>query len=664
MKRILIGMLAVGLLQVAAYFCALSTPQGFALGCVDQNCYAQAARRIVDGHPFSYAPGEPVTTGQTSVAYPFVLAAPYALGATGERLRYASFALNAAFYLVFLAAWTLVIVRLLPPSGYARFAAAAMVSLSGCCAYVAFTQCDQGLWMAVSALIALALVSERRGWLAALLALAPWVRPEGMMVVAAFGFFALLNRRRRDLLPLACGIASIVGVFALNQALTGVAQFSSVSNKGYFKLFPFAVAVRQFLGDALSIAGAYLCALPLPKERFFTLPSPVAALCFWIGFVPLCRPAALKARPVVFFLASAMCVGSVSLGGFAGLDFDRYLAWLMPVVFLTAAAGLDRLAGWIRSGFWRKLPIVALVMTTLFSTVSMALMMDYVAPARAEMFTTLRKAAAALPSGATVGSENFVWAYELPDGCRYREMTGIFSPDFRGSTYFPNGLDLLKNRPDLRFDYWALAPVQDKKQPWHDSWRRTIYGEPLAEGLGGEMLRRADWSAYDRAAEPPAGPTGMVCIARLDVGCVPDERSSVRSPTGKSVADSVAVTVVAARAADGLPMVDAGAFVTRGESFELPVEPGRPAALVLRTTRVVRYETSREGARQHDYGRKLDLGVTVNGRPTEGFHGTLVSNVFTEATLEIPADILTADKASVTVTGNYISCGYWLYQTP
>ena len=662
MRRILWGMLAVGLLQVAAYFCALSTPHGFALGCVDQNCYAQAARRIVDGHPFSYAPGEPVTTGQTSVAYPFVLAVPSALGATGERLRYASFVLNAAFYLVFLAAWALVILRLFPPTGYARFAAAALVSLSGCCAYVAFTQCDQGLWMAVSALIALALASERRGPQAALLAVAPWVRPEGMMVVAAFGFFALLNRRRHDVVPLLCGLVSTVGVFALNYALTGVAQFSSVSDKGYFKLFPFPVAIREFLGDAFSIVGAYLCALPLPKERFFTLPSPVTALCFWIGFVPLCRPAALKARSSVFCLAAAMCVGSVSLGGFAGLDFDRYLAWLMPALLLTAAAGLDRLANWIRSDFWRKLPIVALVITTLFSTVSMALMMNYVAPTRAEMFSTIRKAAAALPPGAVVGSENFVWAYELPDGCRYREMTGIFSPDFRGATYFPNGLDLLKNRPDLRFGYWALAPVQVTAKPWHDSFRRAIYGVPFGEGLGGEMLREADWSAYDRALESPRCPTGMTCVARLDVGYVPDERAAGRKPLAESVADSACVAVVAAKETDGLPMVDSGAFVTCGESFTLPVVPKEPATLVLRTTRCVHYETGDKGPCDYDYGPELSLSVDVDGQATAGFHQQLVSNVFADVTLELPAAALSRSNACFTVRGRFVSCGYWLFQ--
>lgn len=655
-------MLAVGLLQIAAYFCALSTPHGFALGCVDQNCYAQAARRIVDGHPFSYAPGEPVTTGQTSVAYPFVLAAPYALGCTGERLRYASFALNAFFYLVFLAAWAAVIVRILPASGYARFAAASLVSLSGCCAYVAFTQCDQGLWMAVSALIALALVAERRAALSVLLTVAPWVRPEGMMVVAAYGFFVLLNRRRQDVAPLLCGIVSTAGVFALNYALTGSVQFSSVSDKGYFRLFPFSVAVREFLGDAFSIAGAYLCALPLPKERFFTLPSPVTALCFWIGFIPLCRPAALKTRPVVFFLAASMCVGSVALGGFAGLDFDRYLAWLMPVILLTAAVGLDRLAGWIRNGFWRKLPIVALVMTTLFSTVSMALMMNYVAPVRAEMFGAIRSAAKALPSDAVVGSENFVWAYELPDGCRYRELTGIFSPDYRGATYFPNGLDLLKNRPDLRFEYWALAPVQSEQLSWHPYYRGAIYGTPFADGLGGEMLRRADWSAYDRAAEVPRCPTGMTCVARMDVGYVQEERAAQRRPLAKSVADSACVAVVAGRKTDGLPMVDSGAFVTSGESFALPVTPGKAATLVLRTTRLVHYETGDKGPCDYDYGSELSLSVDVEGQSTAGFHQQLVSNVFTDVSLEIPAAALSRSNACFTVRGRFVSCGYWLFQ--
>ena len=107
-RRSLLPLICLGLLQIAAYYVAGALARvgdGVAVPQPDTLLYCQAARRIAEGHPFSYAPGEPVSTGTTSVAYPFALAALYALGAKGSALPTAGFLLNAVFYLMFLAGW-------------------------------------------------------------------------------------------------------------------------------------------------------------------------------------------------------------------------------------------------------------------------------------------------------------------------------------------------------------------------------------------------------------------------------------------------------------------------------------------------------------------------------------------------------------------------------
>ena len=107
-KNMTILMLCIGLVQIAGYYLAgmFASPDGsMAVPQPDTLLYCQAARRIVEGHPFSFSEGTAVSTGTTSVLYPFILAIPYALGATGDALFMAGFWLNAIFYLIFLFGW-------------------------------------------------------------------------------------------------------------------------------------------------------------------------------------------------------------------------------------------------------------------------------------------------------------------------------------------------------------------------------------------------------------------------------------------------------------------------------------------------------------------------------------------------------------------------------
>ena len=670
-KRILIAVLLLGIVHCVAYCLSLHGTDGFDYGCYDQNCYAQAARRIVEGHPFSYAPGLPKTTGQTSVLYQFVLAAPMALGFDGHSVNTATLALSVVFYLVFLLCWGVVIAKLFPRDGFARPAGVVALTFSGVAAYVAFSQCDQGLWMAVSAGIAAALVCDRRRILTVLLMLAPWVRPEGMMVVAAFVVWRMLRMwsvRRfdpRGAAEATLPVLSVAAVFAFNFALTGEAQFSSVTGKGYFHFLPVEIALWRIFTDALEIVGAYLCSVPSPMKRLFAMSSPVVSLGFWIAlFWIFRRPACWLSRPFVFVLAAAMCVGSVSLGGFAGLDFDRYLAWAMPVPLLMGAWGVDRLSDRIRSSLWRKLPMVLLVATTLVSSVSMVLMMKRVSSGRARHFRDLRAEARQLPPAALVGSEDFIWAYELPSDTRYRELSGIFTPDFRGSSlFYGHASEILKHRPETRFDYWICAPLSKLRDTPHNRFERSVlYGSPLDASVKEPLLFRADWSAYDRAVLPDADLRGWRLTDALDVCLRDDERRARRKTLGRRAEDGVCFRAVARRASDGLVQADACVIVTKGERFTLSAKPGVPVRLVLRTLGRVWYETLQGTDGYFDFGDAADLEVSVNGRSVGSFSVPLQDEVFTDFVIDVPAEFVTSGELEFTVRGYYSSFAWWLYQ--
>ena len=94
--------LLAGVIQIACYYLAgmFASPDGaMPIPQPDTLLYCQAARRIVEGAPFSFSVGTAPSTGTTSVLYPFVLAIPYALGFTGDSLISAGFWLNAVFFL-------------------------------------------------------------------------------------------------------------------------------------------------------------------------------------------------------------------------------------------------------------------------------------------------------------------------------------------------------------------------------------------------------------------------------------------------------------------------------------------------------------------------------------------------------------------------------------
>lgn len=658
-------MLAVGLLQATAYFIALQSngPEGgMASGSIDVNCYAQSARALVEGHPFCHSPGEPPSTGTTSVAYPVLLAAPMACGATGTRIYAAVFGWSVVLYFVFLAAWGAVIATCLP-AGVGRFAAAALVSLSGHCAFTAFMGSDQTLWMAVSALFALALVRGGVGFLSILAVAAPWVRPEGMMVVVSLGVFGVLARRRGWVLAAGLGVLSSLGVFALNHAVAGQFQFTSVSGKGHFHELPFPLAVRTTAEDALEIVTSFLCGVPVPLRRMFHVPSPVAGVFFWIGAMGLLRSAGvrrlLRCRLAPFAGAMLLGFASVASSSYAGIDFDRYLAWMVPPVLILAGCGLARAVRWIPVGVWRRFFIVLTIVAALFSTGAMVSMMGRMRDYSDFLHGGARRARRLLPPGAAVGSRDLVFAYDLP-GHPYRNITGIYSPEYGVERSYETAFEQLKYRPDLRFPYWATLELRDRSSPDElvDLVRRVM-GRPLDATDPLCPVRIAEWAAYDRAIRPPEVPR-LGPVARLDVCYAPDERLTKRTVERPEFLNFTGFPTVA-RGEGGQTMFDCGRFVTTAESFTLPAEPGRDAVLVLRTTGSVRFlwGTSYTG---RDYPGAREIELEVDGRTAARVRVELEPDVFTDCRLSVPGRFIMTRAPRFTVRGEFPSFGYWLYQ--
>ena len=132
----------------------------------------------------------------------------------------------------------------------------------------------------------------------------------------------------------AASVASAIGVFALNFALTGTCQFSSIAHKGYFTNLAFPSAVYASAIDAMKIAKAYLLGMPQDAPRdFFYLPF-VGAAFLWIGVFSRSW-STISWREGVWYLAVAGGCATVATSGWQNTNLDRYLIWIMPVLLFS-----------------------------------------------------------------------------------------------------------------------------------------------------------------------------------------------------------------------------------------------------------------------------------------------------------------------------------------
>src|SRR5262249_14386855 len=90
--------LAAAVAVVFLGFMLAATEGHFIPQVVDLYLVCQYARAIVEGHPFRYNPGEPPSSGATSLLYTFALAIPDALGIRGEGLVAFAILAGAACY--------------------------------------------------------------------------------------------------------------------------------------------------------------------------------------------------------------------------------------------------------------------------------------------------------------------------------------------------------------------------------------------------------------------------------------------------------------------------------------------------------------------------------------------------------------------------------------
>ena len=675
-KYVTVLMLCIGLVQIAGYYLAgmFASPDGnMAVPQPDTLLYCQAARRIVEGHPFSFSEGTAVSTGTTSVLYPFILAIPYALGATGDSFFMIGFWLNALFYLIFLFGWGQALWHWLQQP-LARMLAFVLLALSGHPAICAMAQSDIGFWMAACALLAWGLAVNRPVLYGPVLILAPWIRPEGMVCVIAFGMVLAVTAwfRRRDnssahafspWIIFAFSVISLLGVFMFNYVLTGQAQFSSVAYKGYFKIMPFVKAFYNTTGDFWKMTKEILFALAGGFPRtLYTFPLLGGLLCIiGIFFYPWreCRnPTSL----LLLLLASGGGILTVAYSGWQNTNLDRYLAWISPLLVLFTAYGIATVVDLLPTNTWKPLlPLVILIgfvlnAACLFSSYHLISTMVN----RRHVFYS-QEVEPALPPHASIGALDCGSAYSFSSR-RVANIGGIYSPEFQVPPGEAYRVEILSNEPQTRFDYW-LGDVEAFTRMFGDSSERFT-GPLKLSGPDGHQVRTAQWDTFDRAQKPIRSPQGLSLVAKVDIGYEKEERAADYTVLDKYGREPFPLFIETSRL-HGKDAIDCGRVIIGQDEMTIPVIPQKDLTIILRSALCRKLATPLEivsRTEQFSFSNPLSLNFQVDGHPAGTTTQSLSTNSFSEISFTIAGEHIKQSPAKIAILGDHIAFCYWFFQ--
>jgi len=665
-------LLSVGVLQIAGYWFSGSLvkgPESLAVAQPDTLLYCQAATRVAEGHPFSYSADTAPCTGTTSVLYPFVLAIPHILGFKGAALVSAGFWLNAIFYLIFLVGWGLFIwKRFADP--LVRFLGGVWLAIFPGTAYCTFAQSDIGFWLAVSGFFAGTLASEKKWLYAILLVLAPWVRPEGMVVVIAFSVVAAWYWRkdRYNLSFAALGLFSTIGVFVLNYMLTGHFQFSSVANKGHFATNPFPMAVQKTACDLIRILKDLSFGQAVsPPRMFYSIPF-LGAILIWLGVFTHDWRGKWRECDSVLLLMVGAGILMVAQSGWQNTNVDRYLAWVMPIFVVFAAEG----ATWAYRKLKERSSAAALIFVgpTVFSIGSALTFctLFFACSEESERIAAFgRDLDVIMPQKASYGVTGWCGLAAVMTDRRCAHLGGIYSPEFSACDLNGN-LEILRNEPETRFDFWVFAA--DDKFP---KGFKELQGRQIAVGPEGIDVYHADWSAFDYGLKPHPAQIAkgrveienLSLVERLDIGYEKDEKRLKYEVLPKyhlRPFDSIALV----EKLSGRQVFDVGRIIYGEDEMTVALHPGKDLKIVMRTVAAVDFSAksmvSPTLKLKYAYSDPLELHIEIDGKEVCHSHAHIVKDGFTDAVFTIPGRVITHSPCRISLHGDHVTFGYWFYQ--
>ena len=192
------------------------------------------------------------------------------------------------------------------------------------------------------------------------------------------------------------------------------------------------------------------------------------------------------------------------------------------------------------------------------------------------------------------------------------------------------------------------------------------FGDSVAVGPLGMELRKADWSAFDRAARhvPPGGGRRLRC--RVDVGYEKDEeRFFYRIEQRYRCRPFDPMLKVADGPDSGGKIVEVARMVAGYDEMSVPLAPGLDAKVVMRTYSscdVMSRGAFMGASVKYEISNPARLNLSVDGRVVGEVSYACSTNGFSDVTFDIPGSAITASPCNVAFLGDHIACAYWFYQ--
>jgi len=639
--------------------------------------YARATAR---GYPFQWSEGNGFSSGNTSVAYPFVLALGYLVGFRGISLMLWAAIVACVCTLGFLLASA----RLTEPLGrWAKYLIPPAVLSLGALDWSLFSGMENAFHLGVWGLTLVATLDlihaaeagrsiRLRGWLAGWAgALLFATRPESVVCVAALGVLAAAAVRR-----------------ALG-ARAGVATLARIGVPGALAVGAQALANRLFTGEwtangaiaKLGFNDPYMPAREKWDEYFFLLKYVVVRntehhfaegrwgwLVVVVALVPLFAARTRRAATLLWVSALGWLV-LVAANRQVRWQNERYtmaaVAWVMVLFAMGLGVLLSRVysaavAARLRDDRLVALGRLSLVMAivVVYGWQQLPRMRDQIwffgraaRNIRDQHLVAGRHLAELNPRRVLVGDAGaLMYASDLP-GLDIIGLGGYHDLPFARAGVHGLGatLELIERMPRRdRPDVMAIYPSW-----WGDL--PTLFGQRLGEvpvygnvicGGAEKVIYKADWSPLDRSGMPRVLQPGEHVVDELDVADLVSEKQHRYTFPHPSMG-FVDFRVLGDLLQPGRDLFDAGRVIPPGATETARVRAPRGGGrLVVRTA----------------VGRPVEIEARIDGRPV-GRLALAPSKGWIEPSIELPAGLPAEVELALTPSGgDWLDCHVWILE--
>ncbi len=552
----------------------------------DVYIHFQYARMIAAGQPFHYNPGDPATSGATSLLYPFILAVGYALGFQGDRLAIWALAIGVlcwigSAWIVFRLVWDRTPQIHLTPRPPLRhhgegeprpwtqlrgqvgggqtwiaLVVAIAFALSGAIGWAFMSGMETGLMILATLLTLWCVTRDRLG--AAMLAasLTAVIRPEGAVIaLGAIGYFAVWRGRRT--FPLAILPIVAIGIQpAINLLLTRSITASGMQAKSYLYNVPFDLrSVIGAIGGVFARIWAEMLT-GIDRDGIF-FGTTIAAILAAIYFAWQIRQS--RTERSSFWLIGMIAFWLIGLSGAASIletafwQFKRYQQPIVAVLFVLAGWAINRIYRTPRSqihltpqpplrthgeGESKGAQWVAVGGLAICSLVTLALFLGYYGDNVHEVASLqvpmARFVATNTPLDARIGVHDIGIVRYLGDRATYDVVGLTNSGAARAWRSGPGAVYEQMRGSPIRPSYFAIytdphgLSYFDSTDLFRDVLARfpsTRPGHNVASASDEQIVTRADWSIAGRADSPvtTAIPPNFARVDALNVADLSDE---------------------------------------------------------------------------------------------------------------------------------------------